>query len=85
MALAALIVAVAAATVSVLSFAWSIGWSIWQHRQLTRPALKLRLFFGFLPHRPTLPTLVLSPTNTGAVAVINVSPESCSGRIMPDP
>ncbi len=49
MALAALIVAIAAATVALLSFAWSVGWSVWQHRRLTRPEVKVRGHFGVIP------------------------------------
>jgi hypothetical protein len=35
----ALIVSAASAAVAVVSFVWTIGWSIWQHRQLYQPRL----------------------------------------------
>ncbi len=69
MALAALIVAVIAATVSLLSFGWTITWSLWQHRQLAHPHVRLRASFGFLPDRPNLLALVLTATNVGHVTV----------------
>lgn len=46
MALAALIVAIVAGVIAVLSFLWSIGWSIWQHRQVTQARLFVRAMFA---------------------------------------
>lgn len=68
MALAALIVAIAAATVALLSFAWSIGWSIYQHRQLTRGKLLVTAGYGYLT-APGIPGFSVSATNQGAVPV----------------
>ncbi|MBA2360333.1 MAG: hypothetical protein H0V79_05215 [Actinobacteria bacterium] len=68
MALAALIVAIAAATVALLSFAWSIGWSIYQHRQLTRGKLHVTANYGYLTG-PGVKGFSVSATNEGAVPV----------------
>ena len=69
MALAALIVAVVAATVALLSFVWTIGWSVWQHRRLANPHVKLQAFFAILPNRPGFNGLSLTATNVGHVTV----------------
>jgi hypothetical protein len=68
LALAALIIAIVAATVALLSFAWSIGWSIYQHRQLTRGRLHIGASLGYLTGYRLI-GLSVSATNQGAVPV----------------
>ena len=71
MALAALIVAVVAATISVLSFLWTVGWSIYTHRRATRPAVTVRsawtipVFGGSLGEQ----MIGVTATNDGVVPV----------------
>lgn len=48
MELAALIVAVVAVVISLASAAWSIGWSIWQHRKTTTPQVLVQGSFVLL-------------------------------------
>jgi hypothetical protein len=68
-ALAALIVAVAAATVSLVSFGWTIGWSIWQHRRLTVPRVHVSAGRALFTRLPNLPALQIDATNVGTVGV----------------
>jgi hypothetical protein len=71
MALAALIVAVAAATVSLVSLVWTIGWSIYTHRRATRPAITVRGSWGLTLYHagPGDEVISVTATNTGPVPV----------------
>jgi hypothetical protein len=51
--------------VSLLSFGWSIGWSIYQHRQLTRARLHVTANLGYLT-APGVLGFSISATNQGA-------------------
>jgi len=66
--LAALIVAVVAVVVALAGFAWSIVWSIWQHRQVTQSRLHVRAAFAVLinplGHKPVF---AVTATNAGMV------------------
>jgi hypothetical protein len=68
-ALAALIVAIVAATVTLLNVGWTIFWSVWQHRKLTEPQVKVRASFGYMPDLPDVSPLVFTATNTGQVPI----------------
>jgi hypothetical protein len=72
MALAALIVAVVAVTISLLSLAWTVGWSIYTHRRTTRPAVTVRGTWAF-PVSDSGPgdeiLIDVTATNTGLVPV----------------
>jgi hypothetical protein len=68
LSLAALIVAVVAVVVALAGFAWSIVWSIWQHRQVTQSRLHVRAAFAVVigPLVPK-PVLAVTATNAGMV------------------
>jgi hypothetical protein len=74
--LAALIIAVVAVVVSICGFAWSVVWSIYQHRQVTRGRLYVRASFALVlsPMRPGVlgpgvQVVAVSATNAGMVPV----------------
>jgi hypothetical protein len=69
-----LVVAVVAAVVSLLSFAWTIGWSVWQHRRLTEPRLKVTSGFAVLAGRPS--AFSVAAVNVGQVPVTIASVEA---------
>jgi hypothetical protein len=68
MALAALIVAIVAAMLSLISLGWTIAWSIWQHRQVTRGRLYVRASMAFDVGRDAH-VFAISVTNNGVVPV----------------
>jgi hypothetical protein len=68
-ALAALIVAVVSGTLAVLTFGWTIGWSIWQHRQTTRPKLFVAGSFAVLGTDPPERVFETRAVNDGLVPV----------------
>jgi hypothetical protein len=67
MALAALIVAIVAASVSGLTFLWTIFWSIYEHRQRTRPTLRVIVKLAYV-HPYGQPFVDITVTNTGQPA-----------------
>jgi hypothetical protein len=68
-ALAALIVAIVTGTLAVLSFAWTIGWSIWQHRATTRPALAVTGSFAIIATDPPREVFAIKAVNDGPIPV----------------
>jgi hypothetical protein len=70
MALAALIVAVVAATVAVVSFIWTALWSIWQHRQVTQGKLYVSAAYATsISPLGAKPVFSITVTNAGMVPV----------------
>jgi hypothetical protein len=64
----ALVVAIVAVTVSLLSFAWTIGWSIYQHRKVTRGQLHVSTDLEFMKRLGAIGFFV-TVTNQGVVPV----------------
>ena len=68
----ALIVAAGSAAVAVVSFLWTIGWSVWQHRQLHHPRLTVcaaNALPAFGPHGVGEWCVSVTVVNDGGVAV----------------
>lgn len=57
-----------AISISVLTFAWTIAWSIHTHRRATRPGAKVKGSFAYVPDLAR-PCLGVTVTNTGAVTI----------------
>lgn len=64
MALAALIVAIVAASISGLTFVWTIFWSIYEHRARTKPDVKVKATLAFVPPHGEM-LVSVSVTNIG--------------------
>lgn len=67
----ALIISVGSAGLALVSFVWTIGWSVWQHRRLNRPRLTVRAADA-LPVGPGgagASCISVTVVNDGAVAV----------------
>lgn len=67
----ALILSAASATVAVISFVWTIFWSIWQHRRLHQPRLTV-IATNALPVAPGITgewCIGVTVVNDGGVAV----------------
>jgi hypothetical protein len=60
-----------AISISVLTFAWTIAWSIYTHRRATQPGVKVKGSFATPVYGPALgaPCLGITVTNTGAVTI----------------
>ena len=69
MALAAFIVAVVTGTLAILNFGWTIFWSIWQHRQTSRPKLTVVGSFAVLGTDPPVRVFETRAVNDGLVPV----------------
>ena len=54
--------------ISVLTFVWTIAWSIHIHRRATRPGAKVKGSFAYVPTLAR-PCLSITVTNTGAVTI----------------
>jgi hypothetical protein len=69
--LAALILAVVAVVVSICGFVWSVVWSIYQHRQVTRGRLYVRASYAVVlnPVGPAAQVIAVTATNAGMVPV----------------
>ncbi len=68
--LAALIVAVIAVVVATAGFIWTVVWSVWQHRQVTRGRLYVRAAFAFtINPLGTREVFAVTVTNAGMVPV----------------
>jgi hypothetical protein len=65
--LAALVVSVVAATIAVLAFGWSIGWSVWQHRRMTAPQALVEGRFAVLATEPIQTVFGITVVNEGLV------------------
>ncbi len=59
--------AIVAVTLSLVSFGWTIGWSIWQHRRTTSPQLDVRGSFAVLGLEPPVHAFEIRAANTGLV------------------
>jgi hypothetical protein len=68
-ATAALVVAVVAVCVSLLTFGWTIGWSVWQHRKTTSPQVTVDGSFAVLGTEPTQTVYGITAVNDGVVPV----------------
>ena len=68
----ALILSAAATVIALLSFFWTIGWSIWQHRRLHKPRVTViaNNAFPAVPGRPLGEWCVgITAVNDGAIPV----------------
>jgi hypothetical protein len=67
MEVAALVISIVALTLALLSFLWTIGWSIYTHRKTTRPQVQVEGRFSVLGTEPVMRTYGFIVVNDGLV------------------
>lgn len=67
MDVAALVISIVALTLALLSFLWTIGWSIYTHRKTTHPQVQVEGRFSVLGTDPVMTTYGFIVVNEGVV------------------